>query len=196
MSCCAICAVDREYAISAHRGYTQPTGIKAAAERTSTRTAGTGSTCLCSANCKNGHASDADHVGAATAAAYHSDRTNRRKCAAPAHGRCAHPVRTEAAAERTSDHAAGAGPPCLCPASRKRERNSTIKHAGAVKSAAPYISHIISRKHTASAHERYTHPARSKAGAERTNVSAARTRPPRPCQADKEISRRKTVCAG
>ena len=195
MSCCAICAVDREYAASAHGGYTQPTGIKAAAERTSTRTAGAGPPCLCPANRKNGHASAANHVGTAKGTVSY-DRTNRRKCAAPAHGRCAHPVRTGAAAERTSDHAAGAGPPCLCSASHKGGRVSTVNHAGTAARMSCCAVRAIDREYAASAHGGYTHPARSKAAAERTNVSAARARETCVCAAGKEIPRRETVCAG
>ncbi len=98
---------------------TQPDG-DTAAEHTDTRTAGTGPTCLCSANRKIGHASAADHVGAAAAAAYHSDRAIGGKYAATAHGRCAHPARTATVTERTATSAAGAGPQRLCSATRKK----------------------------------------------------------------------------
>ena len=129
MSCCAICAVDREYAASAYGGYTHPTGTATAAEHTGTYTAGTGPSCLCPANCKNGHTSVTDHVGAA--AAYHSDRAIGGKYAATAHGRCAHLVRTEAAAERTSAHTTGAGTTRVCSASCKGCYNSTATRTGA-----------------------------------------------------------------
>ena len=148
-SCCAIRAVDREYAASAYGGYTHPTGTATAAEHTGTYTAGTGPSCLCPANCKNGHTSVTDHVGAA--AAYHSDRAIGGKYAATAHGRCAHPVRTEAAAERTSVHAAGADPSRLCPASHKGDRVSTTNHAGTAGGAASHSDHANVRKCTASA---------------------------------------------
>ena len=48
-SCCAIRAVDREYAASAYGGYTQPTGSKAAAERIDAHAAGAGATRVCAA---------------------------------------------------------------------------------------------------------------------------------------------------
>ena len=193
-SCCAIRAVDREYAASAYGGYTHPTGTATAAERTGTYTAGTGPSCLCPANCKNGHTSVTDHVGAA--AAYHSDRAIGGKYAATAHGRCAHLVRTEAAAERTSVHAAGADPSRLCPASHKGDRVSTTNHAGTAGGAASHSDHANGRKCTASAHERCTRPDRTETATKPPGTHSTRTGPTRPRQADKEIPRRKTGCAG
>ena len=194
-SYCAVRALDRKYAASAHGEYTQPTGTKAAAEHTDTRTAGAGPTCLCPANRKNSHASAADYVGTAKGTVSH-DRTNRRKCAAPAHGRCAHPIRTEAAAERTSDHATGAGPSHLCPAGRKRSRASTVNHAREAATAAYHSERAIGGKHAASAHERYTYPDRTEAAAEHPSVHYTRTVPTRLYQTGKEIPRRTAVCAG
>ena len=179
-SCCAIRAVDREYAASAYSGYTHPTGTATAAEHTGTYTAGTGPSCLCPANCKNGHTSVTDHVGAA--AAYHSDRAIGGKYTTPAHGRCWHPVRTKAAAEHTSPHTAGTGPTHLCPANRRGDCGSTICNTG--------------RKYTTSAHERCTHPDRTETAAERIDNHTAGARPSRLCPTSKEIPRRETVCAG
>ena len=184
----------REYAASAYGGYTHPTGTATAAEHTGTYTAGTGPSCLCPANCKNGHTSVTDHVGAA--AAYHSDRAIGGKYAATAHGRCAHLVRTEAAAERTSVHAAGADPSRLCPASHKGDRVSTTNHAGTAGGAASHSDHANGRKCTASAHERCTRPDRTETATKPPGTHSTRTGPTRPRQADKEIPRRKTGCAG
>ena len=184
-SCCAIRAVDREYAASAYGGYTHPTGTATAAEHTGAYTAGTGPSCLCPANCKNGHISVTDHVGAA--AAYHSDRAIGRKCTASAHGRYTHPVRTKAAAARISDHAAGAGPPRLCSADRKNSYDGTVDHAGTVTTAGPHSDRAIDGKYAATAHGRCAHPARSEAAAERTNANTAGTGATRVCAAGKEI---------
>ena len=180
--CAAICAVDREYATSAHGGYTQPTGIKSAAERTGTSAAGTGPPCLCSANRKNSQASAANHVGAAAVAAYHSDRAIGGKYVTPTHGGYTHPTRAATAAEQTDTSATGTGASRLCPANRKGDCGSTICDT--------------ERKYTTSAHERCTHSARSKAAAERTNVNAAGARSPCLCPTCKEIPRRKIICAG
>ena len=168
-SCCAIRAVDREYAASAYGGYTHPTGTATAAEHTGTYTAGTGPSCLCPANCKNGHTSVTDHVGAA--AAYHSDRAIGGKYAATAHGRCAHPARTATVTERTATSAAGAGPQRLCSANRKNGHASAADHVGAA--AAYHSDRGTGRKCTASAHGRYTHPVRTTAAAERIATSTS-----------------------
>ncbi len=195
-SCCAIRAVDREYAASAYGGYTHPTGTATAAEHSIAHAAGAAPSHLCPADRKRSRTSAANHVGAAATAAYHSDRAIGGKYTASAHGRYTHPTRTEAAAERTSAHATGTGPSCLCSASHKGGRVSTVNHAGTAAGAASHSDHANGRKYTASAHERYTHPVRSKAAAERTNVSATGAGPSRLCQAVKEIPRRKNVCAG
>ncbi len=193
-SCCAIRAVDREYAASAYGGYTHPTGTATAAEHTGAYTSGTGPSCLCPANCKNGHISVTDHVGAA--AAYHSDRAIGGKYAATAHGRCAHPVRTESAAERTSVHAAGADPSRLCPASHKGDRVSTTNHAGTAGGAASHSDHANGRKYTSSAHGERAYTTGTAEATKYLHANVAGAGATRVCAAGKEILRRKNVCAG
>ena len=118
-SCCAIRAVDREYAASAYGGYTHPTGTATAATRTSDHAAGAGPPRLCSADRKNSYDGTVDHAGTVTTADPHSDRAIDGKYAATAHGRCAHPVRSEAAAERTNANTAGTGATRVCAAGKE-----------------------------------------------------------------------------
>ena len=109
-SCCAIRAVDREYAASAYGGYTHPTGTATAAEHTGTYTAGTGPSCLCPASHKGDRVSTTNHAGTAGGAASHSDHANGRKCTASAHERCTRPDRTETATKPPGTHSTRTGP--------------------------------------------------------------------------------------
>ena len=175
------------------RGPSHTARIAAAAGRTDTSAAGPSAPRLCPASCKGCRVS---HVGTAVGVSGFTICAIDRKYAAPAHGRCAHLVRTEAAAERTSVHAAGADPSRLCPASHKGDRVSTTNHAGTAGGAASHSDHANGRKCTASAHERCTRPDRTETATKPPGTHSTRTGPTRPRQADKEIPRRKTGCAG
>ena len=114
-----ICAIDRKYAAPAHGRCAHPTRTATSAKRLGSRTARADPTCLCPANRKSSHNSAANHAGAVTIAALHSDRTIGRKCTA-------HSARTAAAAARISDHAAGAGATRVCAAGKEIPRRETV----------------------------------------------------------------------
>ena len=177
---------------SACRCPADPTRTATSAKHPGSRAAGAGQTCLCPANRKNGHASAADHVGAA--AAYHSDRAIGRKCTASAHGGCTHPARPEATTERIGTHTAGAGPSRLCPASRKGGCPSAIDHARAAARASCCAIRAVDREYATPTHGGCANTLCAKTTPKCANRTG--TRPSRLCKASKEIPRRKIVCAG
>ena len=141
---------------------------------------------------KNGHASAADHVGAA--AAYHSDRAIGRKCTASAHGGCTHPTRPEATTERIGTHTAGAGPSRLCPASRKGGCPSAIDHARAAARASCCAIRAVDREYATPTHGGCANTLCAKTTPKCANRTG--TRPSRLCKASKEIPRRKNRLRG